>query len=147
MPTTANALLENMDKCHIRQYLNARCEKFEEDGVTVNQEGKSVKIPGGYMYLLHGVCGPTTMRRQQSLRCRGYPGGVDRRLQESRKTGRRCAGRLYGGHGGGHPVDDFRRRLQMFQKDWENSHVTEKNRVPMHFPAGAYESVAQALNL
>ncbi len=40
-----NALLENMDKCHIRQYLNARCEKFEEDGVTVNQEGKSVKIP------------------------------------------------------------------------------------------------------
>lgn len=33
----------------------------------------------------------------------------------------------------------------MFQKDWENPHVTEKNRVPMHFPAGAYESVAQAL--
>lgn len=33
----------------------------------------------------------------------------------------------------------------MYQKDWENPHVTSKNRFPMHFPAGAYENTAQAL--
>ncbi|MBS5521000.1 MAG: DUF4981 domain-containing protein [Clostridiales bacterium] len=33
----------------------------------------------------------------------------------------------------------------MFKNDWENPHVTQKNRCAMHFPAGAYENVAQAL--
>lgn len=33
----------------------------------------------------------------------------------------------------------------MFQKDWEDPHVTSRSRFPMHFPAGAYENVAQAI--
>lgn len=33
----------------------------------------------------------------------------------------------------------------MFSNDWENPHVTQKNRAAMHFPAGAYENVEQAL--
>ncbi len=32
------------------------------------------------------------------------------------------------------------------KKDWENQHVTQKNRYPMHSPYGAYESVEQALS-
>lgn len=30
-------------------------------------------------------------------------------------------------------------------KDWENQHVTQRNRYPMHSPYGAYETVEQAL--
>ncbi len=30
-------------------------------------------------------------------------------------------------------------------KDWENQHITQRNRYPMHSPYGAYESVEQAL--
>ncbi len=30
-------------------------------------------------------------------------------------------------------------------RDWENPHVTQRNRYPMHSPYGAYETVAQAL--
>ena len=32
------------------------------------------------------------------------------------------------------------------KRDWENQHVTQKNRYPMHSPYGAYESVEQALS-
>lgn len=32
-----------------------------------------------------------------------------------------------------------------WKNDWENQHVTQINRYPMHSPYGAYESVAQAL--
>lgn len=39
-----NALMENMDKYHIRQYLNAQCECFDSDGIVVSQNGTSVKI-------------------------------------------------------------------------------------------------------
>ena len=31
------------------------------------------------------------------------------------------------------------------RNDWENQHVTQINRYPMHTPYGAYESVEQAL--
>lgn len=34
----------------------------------------------------------------------------------------------------------------MFKNDWENPHVTQENRCAMHFPAGAYETVEQALS-
>ena len=30
-------------------------------------------------------------------------------------------------------------------RDWENQHVTQKNRYPMHTPYGAYETVEEAL--
>lgn len=33
----------------------------------------------------------------------------------------------------------------MYVNDWENPYVTQKNRCTMHFPAGAYESIEQAL--
>jgi beta-galactosidase len=32
------------------------------------------------------------------------------------------------------------------KRDWENQHVTQKNRYPMHSPYGAYETVEQALS-
>lgn len=32
------------------------------------------------------------------------------------------------------------------KRDWENQHVTQINRYPMHVPFGAYETVEQALN-
>lgn len=31
-------------------------------------------------------------------------------------------------------------------RDWENQHVTQKNRYPMHEPYGVYETVEQALS-
>ena len=39
-----NALLEHMDRRGIKQYLNAKCLSFDTDGVTIEQNGETLKL-------------------------------------------------------------------------------------------------------